>query len=265
MGTHSSWRTGAVQREFQGVLSLAFLAVSCCVLGLNSAATAQVAETRNNHIIGARFESGPQTGELTLLFTISPTIRVEPIVRWLTATTKAKTLTVRGDSSSKYSVVLGDTHGAADGQVLIELSDSKSGLHELHSVDFAQREVLASRPSSTSSRDGHFVVFTKPAGKAQRLLIGSSQQPMGPLPSGVSADAVTGAYSLEFLPPVEKVDGWQLTMTVPSADVRIALFYLAKAGATWKTLEVKPLEGHPLVVAKVPGPGIYLAVRKAKP
>ena len=267
MRTNLSSRTAGAQTELpctQSVLILAFLAVSCYFPSLK-AATTQGAEAQKKHIVGARFESGPREGELMLLFTISPRIGVEPVVRWLSATTKAKTLKVGCDSGSRCSAVLADTMREADGQVLIELSDSKSGLHELHSVDFAQREVLASRASSSPSRDGRFVVFTRPVGisQAQRLLIGSSEQPMSPLPPGVSADAVDGVYSLDFLPPMGIVDGWQLTMTAPS-DTKPALFYLAKAGTEWKALDAEPVQGHPLIMATVAGPGIYLVVRQVQ-
>jgi hypothetical protein len=218
------------------------------------------------HVVRSRFEAGPSDGELTLIFDVSPVPEALPSVRWLGATPRddARTLAVRSDQTGRYSAVLADVPPVADGRVLIELSDPGNGSFDIHSAEFALREHVADRPSSRPSRDGRFVVFTKPEGVSPvlRLLIGSSEQPVGDLPPGVTSGAVVGVYSLDFLPASDAADGWQLTMAVTATDVKPALFYLAKGEAVWRVLDSTTLEGHSLLGAGFAGPGTYMLVRE---
>jgi hypothetical protein len=221
---------------------------------------------QESHLVAAQFQAGPTDGQLTLMFSVSPAVRDLPIVRWLRAAGgEAKTLEVKKDPKGRYSAALGDVSHAIDGQVLIDLSDSEAGTHELHSVDFALREIITKGPSMSPSRDGHFVVYTKPtdASGVMRLIISSTEQPLEALPPGVSNSDVIGAYSITFISPIDTPKDWQLTIANP-ADEKLAIFYLAKSGAAWESLKSAPVEGHPFLGAAVPGPGTYLLVQEVK-
>jgi hypothetical protein len=221
------------------------------------------------HVVRGRFEPGPADGELTFVFDVRPAPEALPSVRQLGATPRddARTLSVKSDGTGRYSAVIADVPPVADGQVLIELSDSGAGSFEIHSAEFALREHVADRPSSRPSRDGHFVVFTKPEGvsPALRLLIGSSEQPIEDLPPGVTNSVVSGVYTLDLLPASDSVDGWQLTMAVAATDAKPVLFYLAKGHAVWRVLDSAAIEGHSLLNAGFAGPGTYMLVREVKP
>jgi hypothetical protein len=147
---------------------------------------------------------------------------------------------------------------------VIELSDLDAGSHELHSADFALQGDIADGLSSRPSRDGHFVVFTRPEGVsgALRLLICSAEQPLEGLPPGITKRAVVAAYTLDFLPASDPVVGWQLTAAVDATDLNPVLFYFAKGGTTWKVLDSAALEGHSMLNAGIVGPGTYLLVRR---
>jgi hypothetical protein len=246
---------------------MALLVAVVCFEKSQIAVLAQTTQQRENHAVGARLEAGSTDRELSLVFTVSPVIRVLPIVRWLgVEPLAAKTLTVRSDVGGHYSAALGDIQNLDNGQLLIELSDVKSGLHELHGLDFTLREIATNGPSSSPSRDGHFVMYTRPNGvlRASRLLISSGEQPIGPLPAGVSAGAVMAVYSLDVLPSVKTIDGWRLAIATAPSDEKTILFYLAKGGKSWKRLESSLIEGHPLLNASVPGPGTYLLAQGVK-
>lgn len=229
---------------------------------------AQPDQPPKTHVMRGRFEPGPADGELTFVFEVSPAPEALPSVRQLGATPRddARTLSVKNEPTGSYSAILADVPPVADGQVLIELSVPGTGSFEIHSAEFALREHVADRPSSRPSRDGHFVVFTKPEGvsPALRLLIGSSEQPMENLPPGVTTVAVVGVYTLDFLPASDPVDGWLLTMAVTATDARPVLFYLANGRAVWRVLNTTAIEGHPLLSAGFAGPGTYMLVREVK-
>jgi hypothetical protein len=230
---------------------------------------AQPERPPETHLVRSRFEPGPSDRELTLVFDVSPTPQAPPVVRRLGATPHddAETLAVRRDPTGRYSAVLANVPPVADGRVLIELSDPGAGTFELHGADFALREHVADRPSSRPSRDGRFVVFTKPEGisPGARLLIGSGERPTEDLPPAVTSKAVLAVYSLDFLPASDSGDGWLLTMAVTATDAKPVLFYLPKGGAVWKVLDSTALEEHSLLAARVAGPGTYLLAKEATP
>jgi hypothetical protein len=231
------------------------------------AALAQSAPQRQNHTVGATVALDPANGQLSLLFSVSPAIRVLPIVRSLgVARGKSKTLTVANKEGGNYSALLGEIKSLDNGQLLIELSDAASGLLEFHGVEFAVGEIATTGPSSSPSRDGHFVVYTKPTGipRSSRLLISSSELPIGALPAGVSARLVVAAYSLDFVPSVGTVEGWRLATAITPSDGKTSLFYLPKGGKAWKPLDTTLSEGHPLLSAAMAGPGTYLLVKGIK-
>lgn len=227
---------------------------------------AQPGEPTKTHLVRSRFESGPAEGELTFVFDVSPVPESLPRVSLLGATPRvdARRLEVKSNQSGRYSVVLANVPPLADGRLLIELSDPNTGTHDLHSADFALREHVANGPASRPSRDGRFVVFTKPEGVSpgMRLLIGSGDQPMEDLPPQVNDKSVAAAYSIEFLPASARVDGWQLTMAVGATDANAVLFYLPKGGRRWRLLESAAMEEHSLRSARFEGPGTYLLVRR---
>jgi len=247
--------------------TLTFLAGVVCAGYSKLTAISNSAGSQEKHLVGIRIQAGPADRELTLMFSVSPATRVPPIVRWPgTASRRAKKLEVLSDSAGPYSARVGDIQNVDNGQVLVELSDAQNGLHELHSADFAVREIATNRPSSSPSRDGHFVVHTIPTGISQgsRLLISSGELPIDALPTGVSSGAVVGAYFLDSIPSLVKMEGWRLAIATVPADGKMALFYLPKGGATWKPLETNLVEGHPLLDAAIAGPGTYLLVKGAK-
>jgi len=136
-----------------------FLAV-LCLGGSLHALHAQNADQRGNHTVAAALEAGPSDGKLQLIFSVSPPIRVLPIVRWLgSARSAPKALAVQTESGGRYSAVVTDIQSVENGQLLIELSDAKSGLRELHGVDLAVGEIRTKGASMNASRDGHFVVY----------------------------------------------------------------------------------------------------------
>ena len=227
---------------------------------------AQPGEPTKIHLVRSRFESGPAEGELTFVFDVTPVPESLPKVSWLGATPRvdARRLEVKSDQTGRYLVVLANVPPLADGRLLIEVSDPGTGTYTLHSADFALREHVADRPSSRSSRDGRFVVFTKPEGVSpeSRLLIGSADQPLEDLPPRVDDKSVAEVYSVEFLPASARVDGWQLTMAVGTTDANAVLFYLPKGGRRWRLLESAAMEEHSLRSARFEGPGTYLLVRR---
>ena len=227
---------------------------------------AQPGEPAKTHLVRSRFEPGPTEGELTFVFDVSPVPESLPRVSWLGATPRvdARRLEVKSEQTARYSVVLANVPPVSDGRLLIELSDPSTATNDLHSADFALREHVADGPSSRPSRDGRFVVFTKPEGVSpgSRLLIGGSDQPMEELPPGVKDESVVAVYSIEFLPASDRVDGWQLTMAVEAADANAVLFYLPKGRRTWRLLESAAMEEHSLRSARFEGAGTYLLVRR---
>lgn len=257
------------QRIQRHLLEMKILFVAALFAGvgfLQSSKLLANEQAQENHIVASRFEAGPTDGELTLIFTVNPGIRNLPSVRWLRAAGgDTKTLNVKKDLKGRYTAVLGDVSHAIDGQVLIDLSDSKAGTHELHSADFALREPVTKGPSMSPSRDGHFVVYTKPTDTSPvvRLLISSSEQPIDGLPTGISNRDVVGAYSLTFLTPNDTTKDWQLTMANPT-NGKLALFYLAKSGTQWKPLKSTFVEGRPFLAAAIAGPGTYMLVQEVK-
>lgn len=143
----------------------ALLVAVVCFEESQVAAQPQSPKQPQNHTVGARLAIGPADGQLSLVFTVNPAIRVLPTVHSLgVAPGSSKTLTVSSQEGGNYSAVLAETQGLDNGQLLIELSDAASGLQEFHGLDFAMREIAATGPSSSPSRDGHFVVYTKPIG-----------------------------------------------------------------------------------------------------
>jgi len=246
---------------------MALLVAVACFGDLQFAALAQGTEQRQNHTVRATLAVDATNGELNLIFTVSPAIRVLPIVHSLRVPQDgSKTLTVGSKDGGNYSALVGQIKNLDNGQLLIELSDAASGLQEFHGVDFAVGEIATSGPSSSPSRDGHFVVYTKPdrVARSSRLVISSSEQPISALPAGVSARLVLAAYSLDFVPAVGTTEGWRLAIAITPSDGKPALFYLAKGGKAWKPLESSLIEGHPLLSAAVAGPGTYLLVQGAK-
>lgn len=228
--------------------------------------SAQLGQPPKIHLVRSRFEPGPTSGDLTLVFDVNPIPQSLPRVSWLGATPRddARALAVDSGPVGRYSAVLANVPPVGDGRVLIELSDPSTGTYDLHSAEFALRQHVADGPSSRPSRDGRFVVFTKPEGVSPklRLLIGSGEQPLEDLPAGVTNRAVAAVYSLDFLPKSDQVVGWQLTMATGETDANPALFYLAKGSKVWKLLESHEIEEHGLRAARVEGAGIYLIVRR---
>jgi hypothetical protein len=220
-----------------------------------------------NHAVAARIEAGAGDRELKLEFTVNPVIRVTPTVRWLgVGRADAQNLEVKSDSPGHYSARLGDIGNVDYGQLLIELPNTPDGRRELHSADFAFREIVTNTPSLSPSRDGRFVVYTKPEGVARgsRLLITSGELPIDALPAGLSGRPVLGMYSVDSVPSPAKMEGWQMAIAIPQGEARPAVFYLAKGAKTWKQLETGVIEGRPMLGAAIPGPGTYLLVRGGK-
>ena len=226
----------------------------------------QSRELPKAHVVRSRFEPAAADGELNFTFDVSPAPQTLPSVRWVAAAgDSAKTLTVRSDETGRYTVVLSDVAKVTDGQLLIELVNPGSESFEIHRAEFALREYVADRPASRPSRDGRFQVFTKPEGVSPelRLLIGSSEQPIERLPSGVTNEAVAGVYTVDFLPAANP-DGWLLTMPVPRNDAHPALHFLGKGQKVWRVLDSRLLESPPLLGAGFAGAGTYLLVRETK-
>lgn len=222
---------------------------------------------RENHAVAARIEAGAGDRELKLAFTVSPVVPVAPTVRWLgIGRADAQNLEVKSDSLGHYSARLGDIGNVDYGQLLIEFPNTPDGQRELHGADFAFREIIANAPSSSPSRDGHFVVYTKPDGVARgsRLLITSGELPIDALPAGLSDRDVLGMYSVDSVPSSTKMEGWQMAISIPQGEARPALLYLAKGAKTWKPLETGVIKGRPMLGAAIPGPGTYLLVHGAK-
>jgi hypothetical protein len=226
---------------------------------------AQSVQPPKNHLVRSRFEPGPSDGELTFIFEVGPAPQTLPIVRWLGATPHddATMLVVRTDPTGRFSATLPNVPPVVEGRLLIELSDPGTR-SDLHSADFALLKHIADGPSSRPSRDGHFVVFTKPEGVSPelRLLIGSVEQPIESLPRGVTERNVVGTYSVDFLPASAGVDGWQLTMALGQNDANPVLFYLPKGRAEWRVLVSTAIREHPLLGAAFAGPGTYMLVRE---
>jgi hypothetical protein len=227
----------------------------------------QAEQPRIPHAVRGRFEPGPSDKELIFVFDVSPTPQALPTVRWLGSTPRddARTLTVQSDQTGRYSALLAEVAVVAGGRVTIELSDKDTGGADLHGADFALNHVSGS--SSQQSRDGRFVVFTKPEGvsPSQRLLIGSVEQPIEGLPRGVTDKALAAVYSVTFLPESLRADDWQLTIAVGPNDAQAVLFYLPKDGKDWKRIESAALPEQSLRIAHFAGPGTYLLAREVTP
>jgi len=216
------------------------------------------------HLVKSRFQPGPDDRTLTLVFDVSPPTDAAPRVRWRNEGDEVKTLEVRSDPDASYTAVLNDVPSLTDGEVLIEIASADNKSLEIHRAEFALRQHVASGPSSRPSRNGRFVVFTKPEGVASqlRLLIGSGEQPIDKLPDGVTSEAVSEVYSLDLLSASNGGDGWLLTIAVDKSDNKPVIFYLPKNGQAWRTLSSTPVEGHDLIGATFAGAGTYMLVRE---
>lgn len=223
------------------------------------------AQPPKNHLVRSRFEPGPSDGELTFVFDVSPAPQALPIVRWLGAAPHddATMLVVRTDPTGRFSANLPNVPPVTEGRLVIELPDP-GNRSDLHSADFTLLKHTADGPSSRPSRDGHFVVFTKPEGVSPelRLLISSVEQPIESLPRGVTDRNVVGTYSVDFLPASARVDGWQLTMALAENDANHVLFYLPKGGTEWRVLDSTAISEHPLLGAPFAGPGTYMLLQE---
>jgi hypothetical protein len=185
-------------------------------------------------------------------------------VLWRNEADEVKTLEIKSDPDASYTAVLNDVSSVTDGEVLIEIAAADNKSVEIHRAEFAVRQHFASGPSSRPSRNGRFVVFTKPERVAPelRLLIGSGEQPIDKLPDGVASEAVSEVYSLDLLSASNRVDGWLLTMVVDRSDNKPVIFYLPKNSQAWRTLSSTPVEGHDLIGATFAGAGTYMLVRE---
>src|SRR5438270_10976056 len=244
---------------------IVFALLATCIGYSREVAIANTAGSQDSRIVGTRVDVGPTDRELTLTFTVTPSIRFPPVVRLLGTAARAKTLEVQSDSPGHYSAHLGDIQDVSAGQLLLEISNSQKERHELHSADFVLHEIPTG-PSSSPSRDGHLVLYTKPAGisRGSRILISSGERPIDALPGGVSSTAVMGAYFIDSLASFGKAEGWQLAIATVPGSWKVTLFYLAKGSKTWKPLESNLIPGHPLQACPFAGQGTYLLVRGTK-
>lgn len=241
---------------------------SFLLLGLLATAPA-LAQTSGKHAMGGHFEPGPADGALTFVFHLIPTPVSAPKVRWLGATAHddARVLTVQNDGRGGFSAILAPVPPGGEGRVLVELSEPGAGAFELHSAEFALREPVGARPASRPSRDGHFVVFTKPDGPSAgpRLLIGSGADSVEDLPASLTHRVVSAVYTLDVLPASAAVSGWMLTAAIAPTDTNPVLYYLAKGGTAWQALDSPAIKERQLIAASVAGPGTYVVTREVRP
>jgi hypothetical protein len=242
------------------------LAMMCSAYSMVRPAARNSVGSQGSHVVGSRIELGPTDRELTLLFNVVPATRAVPIVRLLGPASRSKTLEVKSGSAGHYSARLADLQDVSSGQVHIEVADEEKGPHALHGADFALQEIATNGPTSSPSRDGHFVLYTLPDGisRGSRLLISGGELPIDALPAAVASNAVVGVYFLDSTASLSKAQGWRLALATPPDKGKVSLFYLPKGDKTWKPLESKSIEGHPLQDAAFAGPGTYLLVRGAK-